>query len=178
MSLAPNEPHEIGCSLFKLKHYLRACTTSGKKYGYCMQNNQWKIIGDQLPTKSPVKLPNSIYMQILQLYCSLQITILLFKKNWNHAPWVNRSGSNPIHKHRKQHEAVMDYCHAVTIHAPNIATAEHNINQVLTMEAKEASLNVQAVFEHLLVEVDWPMRLSVSSTMSVYLAPANHVKSL
>ena len=32
MSLAPNEPHEIGYSSLKLKHYFQACATSGKKY--------------------------------------------------------------------------------------------------------------------------------------------------
>ena len=48
----------------------------------------------------------------------------------------------------------MIYYYVVKIHAPNIAAAGHNINQVLTMQAKEASLNVQAVFECLLVEVD------------------------
>jgi hypothetical protein len=32
MSLAPNEPHEIGYSSFKLKHYFQACATSGKNY--------------------------------------------------------------------------------------------------------------------------------------------------
>ena len=32
MSLALSEPYKIGCSPFKFKHYLRACTrTSGKK---------------------------------------------------------------------------------------------------------------------------------------------------
>ena len=31
MSLALNEPHEIGWSFFKFKHHLQACTKSGKK---------------------------------------------------------------------------------------------------------------------------------------------------
>ena len=32
MSLALNEPHEIGCSPFKLGHYLQACTTTGQEF--------------------------------------------------------------------------------------------------------------------------------------------------
>lgn len=32
MSLALNEPHEVGCSPLKLRQYLRACTTIGQKF--------------------------------------------------------------------------------------------------------------------------------------------------
>jgi hypothetical protein len=59
-----------------------------------------------------------------------------------------------MHKHRKLQEARMDYYYVLKFYAPSIATAGHNIKQVLTMEAKEASLNVQAVFECLLAKVD------------------------
>ena len=45
----------IGCTSFKFKHYLQECTiTSGKKILICKQNNEWKIIGDELPPKSPL----------------------------------------------------------------------------------------------------------------------------
>ena len=33
---------EIWCSSIKYKHYLQACTTSGKELLICMQRNQWK----------------------------------------------------------------------------------------------------------------------------------------
>jgi hypothetical protein len=58
---------------------------------------------------------------------------------------ASREGGNPYHG--------LIYFFS-KIHAPNIAIVGHNINQVLTMEAKEANLNVQDVFLSLLVEVE------------------------
>jgi hypothetical protein len=59
MSLTLNESHEIGYFSFKFDHHLRACTTSGKRCRYCMQNSQRKNIGDQLLTKSPIGLKDN-----------------------------------------------------------------------------------------------------------------------
>ena len=38
-------------------------------HGYWMQNNQWKIIGDQLLTKSPVELKE--HSDVPKLLCHL-----------------------------------------------------------------------------------------------------------
>ena len=34
-------------------------------YWYCMQNNQWKNIEDQLPTESPVELKDSPNLPVI-----------------------------------------------------------------------------------------------------------------
>ncbi len=49
-SLAPPWA-KIECSTLKIKHYLQACTTSGKKLLILCGNNQSKFIGDRLLTK-------------------------------------------------------------------------------------------------------------------------------
>ena len=41
-------------SWFKFKRYLQACTTIGRKVSM-LQINQWKIIGTELPTESPLE---------------------------------------------------------------------------------------------------------------------------
>ena len=33
-------------------------------YGYCMKNNQSKIIGDRFPTKSPIELKSNSFCEI------------------------------------------------------------------------------------------------------------------
>ena len=45
---------EIGSSSFKFKHYLQYAPKVEIDCGNCIQNNQWSIIGDQLPTKIPL----------------------------------------------------------------------------------------------------------------------------
>ena len=56
MSLALNEPHEMDYSSLKVKHYLQACTiTSANKLLISCARPPMKIIGDQLPMKSPIK---------------------------------------------------------------------------------------------------------------------------
>ena len=71
---------EIGCSSFKFKIYLRARTTKWKErkkeryYWYCMQIHQWTIIGDALPTRSPIELKhNTIVSTIVTNY--IQFTV-------------------------------------------------------------------------------------------------------
>ena len=45
---------KIGCTSFNFKHYLQACTPSGRKLCLYMQYYQWKTIVDQLLTKGPI----------------------------------------------------------------------------------------------------------------------------
>ena len=40
----------------QIKHCLQHAPQVLRHYSYCMQNNQWEIRGDQLPTKSPIEL--------------------------------------------------------------------------------------------------------------------------
>ena len=64
----------MGCSLFRFKPDLWACTT--KHYWYCMQNNQWNIIGDLLPTKSPIELKDDSNLQMCFAYSNAQLNSL------------------------------------------------------------------------------------------------------
>ena len=66
MILILNEPHKIGCSSFNSTTTSRHATQVERNYWYCIQNNQWKIIDDQLPTRSTVELKdnsNVVYQQ-------------------------------------------------------------------------------------------------------------------
>jgi len=66
----------IGCCLFKFKHYLWACTPSGKKPLMLYANNEWKIIGDQLLTKCLIELmDNSIGLKSLLSRCICIISV-------------------------------------------------------------------------------------------------------
>ena len=54
---------EIGCSIFKCKHYLRACTRSANK---CMHHNQWETVEDQLQAKVRIELnDNSTILSLI-----------------------------------------------------------------------------------------------------------------
>ena len=61
-------------SSFRFKHDLQARTT--KHYCYCMQNNQWNIIGNLLSTKPPVELKDNSNLQMCFAYSNAQLKLL------------------------------------------------------------------------------------------------------
>ena len=62
MSLALNEPNRFLSIQFK--HNIQACSISKEKI-IDMQNNQWIIIEDKLPTKSPIEFQDNSNMRLL-----------------------------------------------------------------------------------------------------------------
>lgn len=85
MSLAFNEPKWVSLQ-FKIKHYWRACTTSGKKLLIWYANSQWTIIGDNFPTKHSIDTEdNSIrptYNQFSSHKCHRDFRLKNLKKKY------------------------------------------------------------------------------------------------
>lgn len=53
--------------VLKFKHYIWAYATSEKNYWYCLQINQWNIIGDKLLMKIPIELKHNSSDQTTEL---------------------------------------------------------------------------------------------------------------
>ena len=84
MSLAFNEPHEIGCSSLKFKFYLRTCTiTSGKNLLILYAKQPMTSVANQLQTKSSIELRGKLQFTSHVLSSSCLLASIQFAE---HAP--------------------------------------------------------------------------------------------